>query len=178
VGLLRERGYGGFTVADVAARARASKATVYRRWPTKADLVVAALMRLRSAAPRPPDTGSLQGDLNALVDRLSSGIAQLGGLLNVVVGQLPHDPTLAAAFRNGFLATRISLVDEVFARAVARGEMSSERAAGPLREVIPAFVVYRLTMLGEAPNPALMSRLIAEVILPAASAPEAPQAPE
>lgn len=169
--LLRERGYGGFTVAEVAGLAKASKATVYRRWNTKAELVVAALLRLRSAAPALPDTGTLRGDLTALVDRMSAGVAELGGLVNVLVGQLPHDPELARAFRDGFLAKRMALIDEVFARSASRGEIPASRATGLLREVIPAHLVYRMIMLGQPPDPGVVARLIDEVILPAATAP-------
>ena len=60
--LLQERGYDGLTVDEVAATARASKATMYRRWPTKAELVLAAVMEGVNQLDKAPDTGDLRTD--------------------------------------------------------------------------------------------------------------------
>ncbi len=61
--LLQEHGYDRLTVDAVAAKAKASKATMYRRWPSKADLVLAAFIEGTRATATPPRTGSLRGDL-------------------------------------------------------------------------------------------------------------------
>ena len=75
--LLRENGYERLTIDAVAATAKASKATVYRRWPSKAELVLAAFIEGIRQAVVPPNTGSLRGDLLALgnVIRAQSGRA-------------------------------------------------------------------------------------------------------
>jgi AcrR family transcriptional regulator len=67
-----EKGYGGLSIEEVAQRAGVNKTTVYRRWPTKAELLGAALIDLRSAEAEPPDTGSLREDLFLLLRRLAS----------------------------------------------------------------------------------------------------------
>jgi AcrR family transcriptional regulator len=66
-----EHGYAGLSIEDVAQRAGVNKTTIYRRWPTKADLVLAALIALRGDAPELPDTGSLRGDLLVILRHLA-----------------------------------------------------------------------------------------------------------
>lgn len=169
--LLAERGYTGFTVADVARQARASKATVYRRWPHKADLVVAALLHAANTDDRAPDTGTLRGDLFALVGQIAAATADLGHLFNLVVGQLQHDAELATAFRTGILRRRSDAVATVFDRARQRGEIPAERNSALLRDLIPALIFYRLAVLGELPEPQLIAELIDHVVLPLALRP-------
>ena len=67
-----EQGYAGLSVEGVAARAAVNKTTVYRRWPTKADLVSAALFTLRDEIAAPPNTGSLHDDLLQILEGLAS----------------------------------------------------------------------------------------------------------
>lgn len=164
--LLAERGYAGFTVDDVVQRARASKATVYRRWPRKADLVVSALLHATSTDDDVPDTGSLRGDLLALVEQMAMAAAELGQLFNVVIGQLQHDAELAAAFRTGILRRRSDAVAKVFDQAQQRGEISAQRDCALLRDLIPALIFYRLAVVGEVPDPMLIVELIDDIVLP------------
>ena len=65
-----EQGYAGVSVEAVAARAGVNKTTIYRRWPTKAELLGAALFSLRDEEPEPPNTGSLREDLLTVLRRL------------------------------------------------------------------------------------------------------------
>src|SRR5690349_10368408 len=69
---LRQRGYAGFTMESVADRARTGRQVLYRRWPSRRDLVVATISRYfdRNPVP-PPDTGSLRGDLIAYLSAAS-----------------------------------------------------------------------------------------------------------
>lgn len=173
--LLAERGYAGFTVADVARRARASKATVYRRWASKADLVVAALLHATDTIDDQPDTGTLRGDLYALVGQIAAATADLGQLFNIVIGQLPNDAELSAAFRTGILRRRAAAVATVFDRARTRGEIAADRDPALLQDLIPALIFYRLAVLGELPDPMLIAELIDDVILPLALSPRFPK---
>ena len=166
--LLAEHGYDGFTVADVAHQARASKATVYRRWPSKADLVVAALLHATAEHGTAPDTGTLRGDLFALTRQMTNAMAERGRLFTIVIGQLRHDAELSAAFRTEILRRRTELIAEVFDRARARGEMSAERDTALLRDLIPAVIFYRLAVIGELPAPGVIIGLIDDAVLPMA----------
>lgn len=98
--LLAERGYAGTSTADVAAAARASKATVYRRWPSKVVLVAEAIQQgLREAHEAPTLTGDVREDLiealAAKMRALSTG--PLGGAIRAVISHAAHEPELSAA---------------------------------------------------------------------------------
>jgi AcrR family transcriptional regulator len=127
--LLAEVGYDRLTMDAVAARARAGKTTIYRRWPGKAELVVDALNSLKGV-PEVPDTGSLRQDLRALAESITSAEGRFGARLTVgMVNALAHDGELRRVFGDKFIAPRMAGFRTVFERAVARGEM---RAAVPL----------------------------------------------
>lgn len=168
--LLRDHGYDGFTVADVAARAHAGKATVYRRWQSKADLVTAAFSAAAAETTDPPDTGSLRGDLLALTEVMATGIDRLGQVVTVIKTQLQHDPEFIEAFHKRFLSVRLAVVGEVFARAQRRGEISSDVDTEMLCELIPAVMLYHVIVLDERPDPVRIRRLVEAVLLPAALA--------
>ena len=88
IDLVAEIGYDAMSIEAVAARAKSSKATIYRRWPGKAELVAEAMRRRSRAGPRGlPDTGSLRGDLLALVQRMFDGMNGVDGGLHVRPGR-------------------------------------------------------------------------------------------
>src|SRR5215470_9092845 len=121
--LLAEVGYDRLTMDAVAARARAGKTTIYRRWPGKAELVVDALNSLKGA-PDIPDTGSLRQDLRALAESITSAESQFGAQVTIgMVNALAHDGELRRVFGEKFIAPRTAGYRTVFERAVARGEM-------------------------------------------------------
>lgn len=147
--MVAEVGYERASIDGVAARAHASKATIYRRWPGKAQLVAAAV---RQWAGEPvaqlPDTGSLKGDLLALCRLIRSRLEGKDG--DVVFGlafAARTDPQLGRALHEQLFETRGSLSGEVVRRAVARGELPSAGAAGKgaalIDEVAPALALMR-----------------------------------
>jgi AcrR family transcriptional regulator len=123
VALLREVGYDAVTMDGIAARAGVGKATVYRRWATKEELVVEAITSLVRAFPV-PDTGTTEGDLMALMRRALGMYADpaTGLLLSGLVAAMARRPPIAAAMREGFVATWRDAVRQVLARGVARGD--------------------------------------------------------
>ncbi|MCR8575661.1 TetR/AcrR family transcriptional regulator [Streptomyces sp. Isolate_219] len=124
--LLAEKGYERLTIEGVAQRSGVNKTTIYRWWPSKGALLGAALIGARQLDFTPPDTGSLAGDLEALLrtvvtlltTRPSSDIAVS------VLGAATQSPELAVHIRE-FFADRIALEQPVFDRALARGELAS-----------------------------------------------------
>ena len=106
VALLREVGYDAVTMDGIAARAGVGKATVYRRWATKEELVVEAITSLVRAFPV-PDTGTTEGDLMALMRRILAMYADpaTGLLLSGLVAAKARSAPIAAAVREGFVAT-------------------------------------------------------------------------
>ncbi len=170
VEVLTELGYDRLTMDAVASAARASKATLYRRWSGKAELVVDAVAR-GCPLPAVVDTGSLRGDLV----ELSCGD---GGLtddvpMSVVAGLLTalhRDSDLQRAFQERFLAPRLGLVDTIYRRAAERGEIAADADIELFAQALPAIVVHRSFVLGIPADPEFVERVIDHVILPAARA--------
>src|SRR6476620_12014143 len=147
--VLRETGYDRLTIDAVAARAKAGKHTVYRRWPSKAELVVAAFVNAVSTTPVAPDTGELRADLLGLMESLMGELARLGDVVAGLVGELPHNADLARAVQQNYVATRRRLTLEVFERAWARGELSRSADTDLLWQVGPAVLFFRALVSGE-----------------------------
>lgn len=170
VAVLAEMGYDRLTMDAVAAAAKASKATLYRRWSSKADLVVDAVSRAKGCPmPNDVDTGSLRGDLLAMACGNGGFTEQLP--LSVLAGLLTalhHDPDLHRAVLERFVGPRAALVDGVFARAVARGEIPPDVDVDLLARVLPAQIVFHGFILGIEPDDDLIVRVIDSIILPAA----------
>jgi AcrR family transcriptional regulator len=164
--LLGEIGYDRLTVEKIAACAGAGKATIYRRWSGKAELVVEALSR-EKIVETAPDTGTLRGDLNALACRVSEVDRQLGTPVMIgLVSALPHDKELRDAFRERLVEPRVATLMEVFERAQRRGEIVPGADLSLVTSIIPALVLHRLLIEGSAPDQAFIERIIEGVILP------------
>ncbi|MGP3964287.1 TetR/AcrR family transcriptional regulator [Nonomuraea sp. 3N208] len=169
--VLRETGYDRLTVDAVVARARASKQTVYRRWPSKADLVVAAFAGAVSAGPEPPDTGRLRDDLLALLDGLLQELTELGDVIAGLLGELRRNPALATAMEENFIASRREAVVSVFERARARGELAADADEDLLWQLAPATIFFRALISGQPVDRELARRLVDHVIIPLAHGP-------
>ncbi|MEC3953568.1 TetR/AcrR family transcriptional regulator [Nocardia sp. CDC153] len=120
---LLESGYSGMTMDAVAKRAGTNKNAIYRRWPNRAALGVAAYRQLTSAALDLPDTGSLREDALELLRRANSHLASpLGEILRGLLSQLANEPELLAQLREqgGEAGTRPWLT--ILERGIARGE--------------------------------------------------------
>ncbi len=170
IAVLVDVGYDRLTMDAVAARAKASKATLYRKWDGKAALVIDALMSEKSPIEVPPDTGSLRGDLLAmfcghggLTDRHQTA------LLGSVVTAIGRDPEFAAAFRERFIAPKVAVGREVYERARERGELRPDIDLDILTAALPGIVLHRGFLLGDPPTPDLIARVVDQVILPAAT---------
>ncbi|GAB3598160.1 TetR/AcrR family transcriptional regulator [Angustibacter peucedani] len=172
LGLLSEVGYDRLTMDAVAGAARASKATLYRRWSTKADLVVDAVSRA-ACVPSPDvvDTGSLRGDLLHLACDDGGFTDQVPmGVMVALVTALHREPELRAAFDREFLEPRLALTRSLFERAAERGELAEGADVDLLAQVLPALVVHRVFVTGQHPTPDFVERAIDEVLLPACRA--------
>src|SRR3954454_22491159 len=128
--VLAETGYERMTVDMVAARAKAGKATVYRRWPSKAELVIDAVACLKSADADPqqlPDTGSLRGDLLAgLKPRTMQDVDRRMMVMAGLMSLMSEEPELAAAARRAIVEPRVAIYRLLLERAIARGEIAAD----------------------------------------------------
>ena len=147
--LIAAYGIGGVTTNAVAERAGISKATMYRRWRSKEELVVDALAALVSEITL-PDTGSTRGDLRALmgsaVDVYSGSVE--AGVMPSLVDAMSRDAELARAVREGFLAQRRAALSGVLERGVARGDLRADLDVELALDVLGGALFYRLLVTG------------------------------
>ncbi len=167
--VLAETGYDRLTMDAVATEAKASKATLYRRWSSKPELVVEAVCSFK-AHPPTPDTGSLRGDLMAA----HCGMGGLGdpratAVQAAVVTAMARDAEFAATYRRKFLAPRQAAARALFERARARGEIRADVDLDLIAPALAGIVLHRVFLLGEQATPDLVARVIDQVILPAVS---------
>jgi AcrR family transcriptional regulator len=151
VELLSEHGLGGLTIESVAARAGVGKTTIYRRWDTKNELVLEAMEQLRPPGP-PPDTGSLIGDLNALVavQRARLEATQLPRVIPRVLGESLDEPELHAQIVERAVTPIRGILEEIVRRALDRGELREDLDVDTLVDVLHAAPVYKLLLAGGA----------------------------
>ncbi|RNI21715.1 TetR/AcrR family transcriptional regulator [Flexivirga caeni] len=162
------KGYDAFTIEAVAERAETSRAVVYRRWPSKPELVAAAILhRGRQQPVRTPDTGSLRSDLITLLRQANRARAQLGILLSARLGAYFIETGQSFAdLREVFLSGRESSVDVVFDHAIERGEVDPAKATPRVRGL--AFDLYRHEVLMTfRPVPGeVITSIVDEIVLP------------
>lgn len=173
---LAEDGYDRVTLDDVARRAHASKATIYRRWTSKADLVTDAIALLRPP-PAAVDTGSLAGDLHALYAELTGPDPLQTKVTTGVATALRHHPDLMAAFEERFSRPRQVAVRAILERAVARGEAAADCDAELLGGLVPALLLCRLLFTSQPVDDAYLRRIIDTAVLPLAAGPSATPIP-
>ena len=163
--LLIEQGFERLTVDAVAKRCSASKATIYRRWPSKVALAVAATAALLSV-PEVPDTGDLREDLlvcSCAYIQDDRRIAVLASLLTAT----RHDPALRAAARDAIGSPIGGLFEHVLARAVSRGQIAKGIDIDIISGVLPAIAFHSVAALGLPIDERLVLRVIDGVLLPA-----------
>src|SRR4051812_45024012 len=165
--LLADIGYGALTMDAVASEAGVGKATIYRRWRTKQDLVVDTISDLNRAEATAPDTGSLEGDLRAMLRSLVAVISGPTGAATLsLLSTVPHQPALAQAFRNGPLGVWRQAFEEVWTRGEARGEVRVGWHETVAAESISALLVQRWLLTGEPVDEAYADEVLDTVVLP------------
>lgn len=165
--ILAEVGYDRLTMDAVATRAKASKATLYRRWSGKAQLVIDAL--IADKAPLPPvDTGTLRGDLIGTFCGMG-GLTdpQQLAIIASVITAIGRDEEFAEAFRRDFIAPKKALGDEIYRRAQERGEISEDIDLDLITAALPGIILHRAFLLGDPPTPELVEKVVDQLILPA-----------
>ena len=172
--VLADVGYDRLTMDAVAAKAKASKATLYRRWTNKVSLVIDALHHSKGPS-EVPDTGSLRGDLMAV----SCG---MGGLVDhdvvatfaSVLTAIARDADFAEAFRTEVAGPKIAVSRQIWQRARERGELRDDVDLSLIEPALAGIVLHRVFVMGEQPDPDLITRVIDQIILPAATRASAP----
>jgi len=142
--LLVEAGYGSLTMEAVRTRAGVGKATIYRRWASKEELVRDAIVFLHDEFDT-PDTGSLRGDYEALATVVRASASRGGAtLMPRLLGEAVNDPELFAIFRANLVEPRRAALRAVLARAVARGEIRGDIDLELILDLFAGPAVYRM----------------------------------
>lgn len=165
--VLADVGYRGFTMDEVALAAGVSKATIYRRWSSKSELLVNCLKAAGDEALVTTDNGSLREDLLAFLRSVAVGLEGSGGqVTRSVIGELAEDPALAEAYRNGPLARWDEAVTRILERAEQRGEVDPGMSKSLAVQAGPATLLQLWFLRGYPIDDTFLKALVDEVMLP------------
>jgi AcrR family transcriptional regulator len=162
--LLIEVGFDRLALDAVAARAGTSKPTIYRRWRTKADLVVAAVADAKPV-PAVPDTGSLREDLLACARAYTVGDDRTHRLLAGVLSEMARNEAIRVAAVENLGRPYTQLFVDVLRRAVKRGWIDSRTDIDTVAAIFPAFAFHCVTVEGKPVDDELVDRVIDGVVL-------------
>jgi AcrR family transcriptional regulator len=164
--VLGREGWSGLTMDAVATVAGVGKATIYRRWSSKTDLILGVMEVAGGQVVAAPDTGELREDLVALMTATVVRLAgPAGRMTRSLLGAVVDDPVLAEAYRRGPLACWDRAWATVFDRAVDRGEISRAAADSVAADICPALLVLRW-LTGRPVNADLVAQVVDGVVLP------------
>ncbi len=165
--LMAATGYDRLTIDAVASRAGASKATIYRRWPGKPELVMAALSRHGAAATAEVDTGDLRGDLVQTIKQMRDSLAsQDGALILGLLHAMRENSELAEHVRGQVLSAKRSVIGGLVARAIERRELPAGADHELASEVATALVFTRILVTGRPLRDADVTHLVDAVLMP------------
>jgi AcrR family transcriptional regulator len=164
--LLQEHGYDRLTVDAVANTARASKATVYRRWHSKAELVLAAFTEGVRQVAVPPNTGTLRGDLLKIGEICCQQTNQHAGTLRAVLVEVSRHPALNEAMQNNFIDQRQAVIQQVLRAAVERGEIAEAAITDELWDLLPGYLIFRSIVQNRPPTRRTVQALVDDFIIP------------
>jgi AcrR family transcriptional regulator len=150
--LLLDQGGAHVSMDAVADRAGVSKATIYRWWPSKERLALEALVEWASAGSPPRDTGTLRGDLLALVRPWVRDIRRrrFGRVIAALITEAQSDPKFAAEYRRHFMDQRRDAMLAAFRRAIERGEAPADLDVDVALDLVYGPLYHRL-LHGHAP---------------------------
>jgi AcrR family transcriptional regulator len=164
---LAEAGYGGLTMERIAERAHTSKASLYRRWPTRAELVVAAFTDGRPKREPAPDTGNLRDDMIALLTQAAARLAGPAGQITrgMIADALRH-PELLDVLRSSVLDSRRQMIVDILTRAIMRGEAAPDALRPHIAGLGPALLSHYFLVHGAPIPDHVVTEIVDEVVLP------------
>jgi AcrR family transcriptional regulator len=162
---LAENGYSALSLESVARRAGVHKTTLYRRWGTREDLVLEAMLDRAGEHISVPNTGSLRKDLFELVQTAAANAAspEVAAMARAVVAQMPHDSRLAAANRR-YWDERLALDGMIVEQAIERGEVAPDTQPHQVIESVLGPIHLRLLLTGEPVSPEFLKAIVDVVV--------------
>ena len=162
---LAERGYTALSLESVARRAGVHKTTLYRRWGSREELVLEAMLARAGEHISVPDTGSLRGDLLTLARTAAANAAspEVAAMARAVAAESPHDGRLVAVNRR-FWAERLALDGVIVERAIERGEVAAGTEPGRVIEAVIGPIHLRLLLTGEPVDRSFLEGIVDLVV--------------
>lgn len=164
---LAEVGYAELTMERVAARARTGKTSVYRRWPSRAELVVDAIAHALPARDELSDTGDLREDVLTLLRRVVERLAgPLGEAARGLIAEAVRDPDLASMAQNRVIDSPAGLMLEILRRGAVRGEVRPQALTPWVATVGPTLVREHFLIHGTPIPDQVLTEIVDQVVLP------------
>jgi AcrR family transcriptional regulator len=161
IALLAQEGFARMSIEQVAAHAGVGKPTIYRRWPSKVGLVIAALSRPH-AERSSSDHGTVRERLTRLIEELCVSVRKepAKGVLAALVAEIPRDPELASAVREVFLAKRRDTAYALLREGIAAGELREDLDLELASDALVGPIMLRVLLTGGRITPALGATLV------------------
>lgn len=164
---LAETSYDALTMEGVATRACTGKAAIYRRWPSKQELVLDAIHFAMPPMTDPPDTGSVRGDLLVLLGRMAESMSSSTGCaMQYVFSNLKRDPDISEAVYARVIEPRQKMFVEALRRGAERGEVRPDAVSRLVAEVGPSLIVQKFVTEGPPVRSETVEAIIDEVVMP------------
>jgi AcrR family transcriptional regulator len=167
--LLMEVGYDRLSMDALAERARAGKATIYRHWSGKAQVVAEAVRRLKGGGVSEPfpSTGSLRGDLLAALEQICCSATEVdAAIIAGVMSAMRSDAELAELVRTQVLDSKKGEFNGIIERATRRGELPEGGSAELVEEVISALLINRMVIHGLSIDEEFSIHVVDDIVLP------------
>jgi AcrR family transcriptional regulator len=164
---LAEVGYTGLSIERVADRARTGKASIYRRWPTRLELVLDCLDHTMPAFNDPPDTGRVRDDLLEVLRRIADTMnSRVGDATRACMTHTGADDELGIAVRERLLPPRKAMVVEILRRGAERGEVRPAAVSERIAETGPMLLHGEVVQRGTPISDASVVAIVDEVLMP------------
>lgn len=166
---LGTHGWTGLTMEGVAAKARTGKAAVYRRWPTKGDLVADALRAGLPETGLPPDHGDLREDLIEMCSRMLDAMySRSGNALRAILDECdrPEAERFHELVMGGVVEPGKRLIGDIVRRGIERGEVREDATGELVVDVAPAMMMYRHKVTGSPLGESDIAEMVDQVMLP------------
>jgi AcrR family transcriptional regulator len=166
--LVGEVGYAGLTIEGIAARSGAGKQTIYRWWPSKADVLVEALATKADLHIPIPEEDSYAADLRAFLTAsfLLGADGRIPDVLRGLMAQAQIDNDFGERFRSSFLQRRRAALAVVLDRAQARGDLPPTPSPGLIADIIFGVIWYRILAIHQPADPHLVDELVTLLTTP------------
>lgn len=160
-------GYGALTMEGVAGQARTGKAALYRRWPSKDELVVDALQHRMPAVEDPPDTGSVRADVLEVLGRMARAInSPTGCAIQNLMSEAQRDRDFLRLVQARVIQPRKRMMMAVLRRAAERGEVRADAGSELVAEVGPAMLIYHFLTKGPPVAQRTVKAIVDQVVMP------------